>query len=166
MSPIWAKWLHNPCSLGVPRGQHTRIRLRDGYPTLAVSGAQIWGNDYIGLPSQGPRCSAQEENQKCPQCNAKWLHNPCCFEGPKCSAWGSKSKSANITLAMLGADVWAKWLHNPCRLGGPQCGEENTSYFLRFSRKNFLLHFLRSRKNFYCAFTLVKMVFFLLKFEI
>ena len=50
---------------------------------------------------------------------AKITHNYCLLGGLQCSAPASKSKSANIVLAVLGAHMWAKWSHNPCHLGGP-----------------------------------------------
>ena len=49
---MWAKWLHNPCSLGGPQCGE---KIRSGHTTPTVLGAYMW---------------------------AKWLHDPCHLRPP------------------------------------------------------------------------------------
>ena len=115
----WARWLHNPCLLGVPtaskrgaRWPHNSCCLRGPHRFKAggrmKSGPQVSKVATYPLPPGGsPPLQSGEENQKHKW--ARWLHDPCRLRVPTASKRGAESKVAH---------KWARWLHNPCCLGG------------------------------------------------
>ena len=121
----WARWLHNPCRLGVPtasKGAESEVVhkwarwLHNPSPPLQGGGQnQKWPTSgqggYItpaawGVPSVSERRAESEVAQKW----ARWLHNPCRLGVPTASKRGAESEVVH---------KWARWLHNPCRLGVP-----------------------------------------------
>ena len=99
MAHKWARWLHNPCRLGVPHrfGAGGRIRSgQGGYITPAA-----WG-----FPTALERGAKSEGAHKW----ARWLHNPLRLGDTHPSEREAESEVAH---------KWARWLHNPYRLGGP-----------------------------------------------
>ena len=127
----WARWLHNPCRLGVPsaseleaepevahkwaRWLHNPYRL--GSPHRFRPGGRIRSGPQVGkvatklLPPRGaPTLPIGGQNQEVAHKWARWLHNPCRLGGPHRFRAGAILRVAH---------KWARWLHNPCRLGGP-----------------------------------------------
>ena len=114
------KWLHNHSLLGVPK-------VRNGYTSVAISGAPVWGRHQKGdltlavseSPKWGgmaknphrlraPRVGRKANELHCPYLlgprrREEWLHNPCGLGGPK---MGKNEKG----------------LHNPCLFGVPRVG--------------------------------------------
>ena len=130
MAHKWARWLHNPCRLGVTdsewgaesevahkwaRGLHNPCLV--GGPHRFRAGGIIRGGPQVGkvatepLPPWGsPPLQTGGQNQRWPTDGQGGYRTPPAWAVPTALERGAESEVAH---------KWARWLHNPCRLGGP-----------------------------------------------
>ena len=79
----WARWLHNPCSLGDPHHLKAGGIIRGGPPVGKVATQQPPPG---GVPTASERGAESEVAHKW----ARWLHNACRLGGPHCFRAGGK----------------------------------------------------------------------------
>ena len=119
-----ARWLHNPCRLGL---NHGRSQILDA-PAQAIP-ANVPGVVHNPLlcyiqslrhslictrasdmpPGESPPLQSGGRNKKWPTSGRGGYITPAAWKVPTTSERGTKSEVAQ---------KWARWLHNPCRLGG------------------------------------------------
>ena len=131
MAHFWARWLRNPCRLGIPSASELgaksevahlwerwlRNPCRLGDPLRFIAGDKIRGGPVVGnmatspLPPRGsPPLQSGGQNQEWPTCGQDGYVNPAASGIPSASKRGTKSEVAQL---------WGTWLHHPCRLGDP-----------------------------------------------
>ena len=75
MAHKWARWLHNPCRMGVPAASE-RGGQNQRWPTSGQGGyitPAVWG-----VPTASKRGAKSQVAHKW----ARWLHSPCRLGGP------------------------------------------------------------------------------------
>ena len=127
----WARWLHNPCRLGVPTASHRGAKSevahkwasrvhnprRLGGPHRFKSGGRFRGGPQVGevatkpLPPGGsPLFHIEGQKHRWPTSGQGGYITPAARGVPTASKRGAESEEAH---------KWARWVHNPCRLGFP-----------------------------------------------
>ena len=104
MAHKWARWLHNPCRLGVPH----RFRA-GGAASEVVDKWARWLHNPC-RPGWSPPLQRGGQNQKWPTSVQGGYITPAAYGVPTASKRGAESEVAHKR---------ARWLHNPCRLGVP-----------------------------------------------
>ena len=85
MAHKWARWLHNPCRLGVPTASERGAELE-----VTQKWARWLHNPCrLGVPTASERGVESEVTHKW----ARWLHNPCRLGGPHRFRAGGRIKS-------------------------------------------------------------------------
>ena len=87
MAHKWARWLHNPCRLGVPTASE-----RGAESEVAHKWARWLHNPCrLGVPTASERGAESEVAHKW----ARWLHNPCRLGGPHRLRAGGRIRSGS-----------------------------------------------------------------------
>ena len=85
MAHKWARWLHNPCRLGVPTASERGAELE-----VTQKWARWLHNPCrLGVPTASERGVESKVAHKW----ARWLHNPCRLWGPQRFTTGGRIRS-------------------------------------------------------------------------